>query len=536
MTTPTGSSGTSTQETPTEEPDRWSQRHPRLHGAVGVIVAAVIGFLVWWAAADAFTTEGRNMWRGPGWSWGVAVLLVGGAGMVGGVSTWFMRRARCSADEDVQNLTVPWSERHPQLHGAAGVFVGAVTGFFVWWALAEAFTADGRNVWWEPWSCIGTGLVVVGAGTAGYFSARFARQRSIDRRSSDDDGEMSLLWLVIVGIFGAVALGAGAAYWQAELLTAPGESVAAIESRELLDIARATTFGLGALGAVAVLIVNYRKQKSTEIALKQDQTKHNETLAQAQNDLEHEREKHQKQMELERAKQRASEIAALHERFTKAVGQLSDVKPAIRLGGVHAIAGVAADWKAKGEHTHHQSCIDLLCAYLRSDPPSEPRVPGTRVTGSSKVELSAVKKDQAARRAALEALSRIKKPPKGSTFQEAIRSLTKLDGLNRQQEVVIDLRGTDLRGLDLRKARLVGLPLNEVNLAGADLARADLTGARMIGATVTGADFAGATLLNVRPDAAALRSFGALNIPEVPAEQLVAQGDTQANEDVAKAE
>ena len=51
----------------------------------------------------------------------------------------------------------------------------------------------------------------------------------------------------------------------------------------------------------------------------------------------------------------------LNERFATAAGQLGDDKPpAVRLAGVYAMAGLADDWKE-----NRQTCIDVLCAYLR---------------------------------------------------------------------------------------------------------------------------------------------------------------------------
>jgi uncharacterized protein YjbI with pentapeptide repeats len=55
----------------------------------------------------------------------------------------------------------------------------------------------------------------------------------------------------------------------------------------------------------------------------------------------------------------------LNERFATAADQLGDDKPAVRLAGVYAMAGLADDW---GEN--RQTCIDVLCAYLRM--PYEP--------------------------------------------------------------------------------------------------------------------------------------------------------------------
>jgi len=50
----------------------------------------------------------------------------------------------------------------------------------------------------------------------------------------------------------------------------------------------------------------------------------------------------------------------LNERFATAADQLGSDKPAVRLAGVYAMAGLADDWKE-----NRQTCVDVLCAYLR---------------------------------------------------------------------------------------------------------------------------------------------------------------------------
>src|SRR6266536_457854 len=56
----------------------------------------------------------------------------------------------------------------------------------------------------------------------------------------------------------------------------------------------------------------------------------------------------------------------LNERFATAAGQLGSDKPAaVRLAGVYAMAGLADDWPE-----NRQTCVDVLCAYMRM--PYEP--------------------------------------------------------------------------------------------------------------------------------------------------------------------
>ena len=58
---------------------------------------------------------------------------------------------------------------------------------------------------------------------------------------------------------------------------------------------------------------------------------------------------------------REQHIRTLNERFATATEKLgSDKPPAVRLAGVYAMAGLADDWE-----DNRQTCVDVLCAYLR---------------------------------------------------------------------------------------------------------------------------------------------------------------------------
>ena len=89
----------------------------------------------------------------------------------------------------------------------------------------------------------------------------------------------------------------------------------------VLQLVFATVAGAGALVA---LIVAYRRQKITEADSAHDRTR------------------------------------VFNERFTTIAAQLGDAQPAVRLAGVHAMAGLADDWEQ-----NRQTCVDVLCAYLR---------------------------------------------------------------------------------------------------------------------------------------------------------------------------
>jgi uncharacterized protein YjbI with pentapeptide repeats len=73
-------------------------------------------------------------------------------------------------------------------------------------------------------------------------------------------------------------------------------------------------------------------------------------------------EEQRKQLDRTLAEQRTR---TMNERFATAAEQLGSDKPAVRLAGVYAMAGLADDWKE-----NRQTCVDVLCAYLRM--PYEP--------------------------------------------------------------------------------------------------------------------------------------------------------------------
>ncbi|MCO5999824.1 hypothetical protein [Actinoallomurus rhizosphaericola] len=109
---------------------------------------------------------------------------------------------------------------------------------------------------------------------------------------------------------------------------------------EMLKLVLGTVAGVGALVA---LVMNYRKQRLAEVSEVREQQR-----------MLHER-------------QRADDdrVRVFNERFAAAAGQLGHSEPEVRLAGAYAMAGLADDW-ADGR----QTCIDVLCAYVRM--PYEP--------------------------------------------------------------------------------------------------------------------------------------------------------------------
>jgi uncharacterized protein YjbI with pentapeptide repeats len=167
--------------------------------------------------------------------------------------------------------------------------------------------------------------------------------------------------------------------------------------------------------------------------------------------------------------------------YAKAVEQLASDNPTIRLGGVYVLSALANDWLAIQDYRQRQVCVDILCAYLRSNP----EIPGQGTENILDARFLAIlKKDQDVRKAALETLSEIRaldlegadETTSGlaQSFQDLYRTLTKAVS-GPIPPVRIELRGITLRSLDLRHARLAYLPLVSADLRGAHLDGADLT-------------------------------------------------------------
>ncbi|WP_329580918.1 pentapeptide repeat-containing protein [Streptomyces sp. NBC_01361] len=139
------------------------------------------------------------------------------------------------------------------------------------------------------------------------------------------------LWpvgLVLFLAFIAALVTAGSVFYAAwDLLGARGlKAEPRIDSSTLFDLVKLSFGVVAGAGALVALIVAYRRQRVDEDGALREATR-------------------------------------LHtERFTAAVTQLGDQSPAVCLGGVHSLAGLADDAPTRDLR---QTCIDVLCAYLR---------------------------------------------------------------------------------------------------------------------------------------------------------------------------
>ncbi|MFF7764298.1 pentapeptide repeat-containing protein [Streptomyces griseorubiginosus] len=149
-------------------------------------------------------------------------------------------------------------------------------------------------------------------------------------QSPPDDQELRL-WKVgraLAVTFVAAVLVAGSLFYGLVYLLDIQEidTTARLDASTLFDLVKLSFGVVAGAGALVALVVAYRRQRVDEAGARREATR-------------------------------------LHaERFSQAVDKLGSDSPAVRLGGVHALAGLADDAPTQDLR---QTCIDVLCAYLR---------------------------------------------------------------------------------------------------------------------------------------------------------------------------
>lgn len=244
---------------------------------------------------------------------------------------------------------------------------------------------------------------------------------------------------VLLLTFAAAVLVAAAVFYSAwDLLGAQGlKPERRIDSTTLFDLVKLSFGVVAGAGALVALVVAYRRQRLDEDGA-------------------------------------LREASRLHtERFTTAVSQLGDDSAAVRLGGVHALAGLADDAPTR---ELRQTCIDVLCAYLRLPYTAEADLPG----------------DDAAARHAYVSLREVR-----HTVIRLVRDHLRLapEHAHSWQEHDFDFTNVTFDGGDLSGAAFSG---GSVHFHGATFSSGTVhfDGARFSGATVDfgGAVFSGSTV------------------------------------------
>ncbi|WP_198653904.1 pentapeptide repeat-containing protein [Actinocorallia populi] len=167
---------------------------------------------------------------------------------------------------------------------------------------------------------------------------------------------IGLGWLsvaVTVGLVLWVAVGPGALWVLRNFDKVLIGGMEPTELAEALDRVRgrAVAIGTGMLAAIAIIYTAANAasaRRTADAAFKAAESSEQTTRASIQS------------AEAATRTAAATERGLTTGRFTAAVAQLGENSPAIRLGGVHALAGIADD-----EPSMRQTCIDVLCAYLR---------------------------------------------------------------------------------------------------------------------------------------------------------------------------
>ncbi|MEV0676850.1 pentapeptide repeat-containing protein [Actinosynnema sp. NPDC050436] len=155
-----------------------------------------------------------------------------------------------------------------------------------------------------------------------------------------DGARGSMAWAVVKWLLLAVLLAGATGFGLFWLLGRPSlPSAASFTTAELLDLLKIGLAVVGGLGAVVALAVAYRKQQVSEAA---------HVMATRQDERE--------------------ATKYLNERYGKAAEQLGHDSFAVRLAGVHAMVGLANDWPEQ-----RQTCVDVLCGYLRTPYPRDDR-------------------------------------------------------------------------------------------------------------------------------------------------------------------
>ncbi len=167
---------------------------------------------------------------------------------------------------------------------------------------------------------------------------------------------------------------------------------------------------------------------------------------------------------------KATEEKQVTERFSKAIEHLASKELEVRLGGIYALERIARD-----SQRDHWTIMEVLTAFVRQKAPWKGEVE------SKEQEFG-------------------EDPPLPVDVQAVLTVLGRRSRVDEEENLYLDLTGTDLRGLHLIKANLQRVRLGRSNLRGAILEDANLQDAilnrtNFEGAVFQRANLEGATLL-----------------------------------------
>lgn len=261
------------------------------------------------------------------------------------------------------------------------------------------------------------------------------------------EGTSPLRFGLLLSALLTVAVGAGVAALCAfalwELLGEPKLAPARpgpLTPTDIYDGIKIALTVVGGIGGVIALVVAYRKQRYSETA--------------------HARE----------------DYRLYTERFRAASEQLGSDKAAVRLAGAYAMASLADDWEVE-----RQTCIDVLCAYLRmpyepptetvpDDPPNKPKASDRDAMAAEEARAAAITSMRRQEQHALREEQQVRREE-----QQVRRTVIKLIGAHLRDDAAVTWQGRDF---DFSRARFDGGNLQGVHIKSGTV---DFTGARFTG-------------------------------------------------------
>jgi len=187
------------------------------------------------------------------------------------------------------------------------------------------------------------------------------------------------------------------------------------------------------------------------------------------------------------------------ERFTRAIAQLGDTGPDVRLGGIYALERIAND-----SSDDRPTIAEVLTAFVRGHAPWPPRLPDQTAADTQLEQVPELQGWAPDVQAALTVLANRRSPPRSSgplDLDATDLRRASLKGANLQGASLGD---ANLQGAILADARLQKAFLRDANLQGVSLDNAELQGAILAGAQLQGASLAGANLQGASLDDAQL--------------------------------
>lgn len=212
-----------------------------------------------------------------------------------------------------------------------------------------------------------------------------------------------------------------------------------------------TVIGLGGAALLA-----YRRQRSTEDS-QATASKALEVSAQSQMTAALAQQTAAGALVLSQKQFRHTAERALRDRYTEAAELLGSPQFPMRMAGVYALAALADDWHRFGDDTERQVCIDVLCAYLRTDTAAR------YGDGTADTEKRAMRDEENTVRATIVATIRAHR----------LRTLAE-DHVRSWRTCALDLTSAKLMHADFSDA-----DFSDADLRGADLINADLSDASL---------------------------------------------------------